>query len=453
MKPATVKKAAVTVNIAKGKGSPAKKKLASAAFPDADALARKYDVEESEGASKELGAGLSLQQQMEFMKKQQTLVQKLESKNVELDQLCTLLEAVEPIPGMNPEKYRRIIENPDADTVDFRDSKIVELAKKSRKLQMLLTKERTLNENHQGSIIELKQTIEKMRRELESTIPNQNDAANRVIRGQDTNTMREFSQKDDGDLVSVPQLQKEISDKNRKMEEIRRKFHQLEDENKNISRALVREVGDGVSLEQAVDEGRKGRAQQIIMLKSKIKRLEMAASSSGSVTMATNMTARTSRTNVDSQAEEELEYMSSVRKLAVDELSEAHQKLSDQFTGLESKHHGAKARIRTMEAEAQQHRQQIKIVIDKTENDDKLIQVLKDEIQRLKDASVRQSMERRGDDVEIKIQKASKAAAAVATKHADSELTRLRRLTKQQSEQLATQDGIIRELRATNRKY
>ena len=37
---------------------------------------------------------------------------------------------------MDPEKYRRIIENPNADLVDFRDAKIVDLAKKSRKLQV-----------------------------------------------------------------------------------------------------------------------------------------------------------------------------------------------------------------------------------------------------------------------------------------------------------------------------
>lgn len=453
MKPATVKKSTVDIHIDNNKaGSPGKKKV-TGKLPDAGELAKKYDVAESEGSTKEVDEGLSLQQQMQFMQKQQKLVQKLETKNVEIDQLCTLLEAVNPIPGMDPEKYRRIIENPDADMVDFRDAKIVDLAKKSRKLQMLLTKERTVNDNNQSTIVELKQAIEQMRRELENTIPKQNAAPDRVIRGDMTAGGKELSHQEEDSLVKVAQLQKEVGQKSKQLEDIRRKLQHLEDENKNLSRALVREVGDGVTLDQAVDEGRKGRAQQIIMLKSKIKRLEMQASTSGSMTLGTNIITKSSRTNVDTQAEEELEYMSSVRKLAVDELSEAHQKLSDQFASLDSKHQGAKARIRTMEAEAQQHRTQIKIVIDKTENDDKLIQVLKSEIQRLKDDSIRQSMERRGDDVEAKIQKASKAAAAVATKHADSELTRLRRLTKQQSEQLATQDDIIRELRKNTRKF
>ena len=51
---------------------------------------------------------------------------------------------------MDPEKYRRIIENPNSDMVDFRDAKIVELAQKSRRLQTLLTKERSLNDSKES---------------------------------------------------------------------------------------------------------------------------------------------------------------------------------------------------------------------------------------------------------------------------------------------------------------
>jgi len=69
-----------------------------------------------------------------------------------------------------------------------------------------------------------------------------------------------------------------------------------------------------------------------------------------------------------------------VRRMAVDELSEAHQQLSEQYTSLASKHNGAKARVRTLEAESGQHRQQMKMVIAKTETDDRLIGALKAEV-------------------------------------------------------------------------
>jgi len=101
-----VNKAAVSVSI-RDRGTPVKSP--SRDYPNPDALAAKYGVDASgngpgSSGSNNGGHGLSLEQQMEFMQKQQSLVQSLQSKNVEIGQLCTLLEAVEPMPGMDPEK-------------------------------------------------------------------------------------------------------------------------------------------------------------------------------------------------------------------------------------------------------------------------------------------------------------------------------------------------------------
>ena len=54
------------------------------------------DGDDDEGGGGDRGSdrGLSLDQQMEFMQKQQQLVQKVESKNIEIDRLCTLLEGM-----------------------------------------------------------------------------------------------------------------------------------------------------------------------------------------------------------------------------------------------------------------------------------------------------------------------------------------------------------------------
>ena len=75
---------------------------------------------------------------MKLAHQQQALVQKLETKNREVERLCTLLEAVEAMPGMDPEKYRRIMENPDSGAIDFRDSKIVDLAKVSQSAALFI---------------------------------------------------------------------------------------------------------------------------------------------------------------------------------------------------------------------------------------------------------------------------------------------------------------------------
>ena len=68
----------------------------------------------------------------------------LQSRNSYL--YCETGKALEPMPGLDPDKIRRAYDADKDDLnnseIDFRDSKIVALAKKSHKLQMLLNKER-----------------------------------------------------------------------------------------------------------------------------------------------------------------------------------------------------------------------------------------------------------------------------------------------------------------------
>jgi hypothetical protein len=55
---------------------------------------------------------------------------------------------------------------------------------------------------------------------------------------------------------------------------MRRKNLQLHDDNKKLERTLAKEIGEGRDVELAQSEGWRGRSQQIVMLKSKVKRLE-----------------------------------------------------------------------------------------------------------------------------------------------------------------------------------
>ena len=457
-----MKKGSVDVNVKhKNNRSPVRKKGFD--YPDADTVASKYGVnEDDEQVNSGEEGGLSLEQQMKLAHQQQALVQKLETKNREVERLCTLLEAVEPMPGMDPEKYRRIMENPDSGAVDFRDSKIVDLAKKCRNLQLSLSKEKAKNETLSTQVDRLTQMNDSLERDLVNTTSAMSsqishiNTSNRIISASNSSFLSSANEEKSTEIrqeKSASQLSKELNSANRKVEEMRRRLQEADDENKKLSRALLKEVGEGVTLEEAVDEGRKGRAQTIVMLKNKVKRLELAASQSGSI--ATAQTGTISRSmrgpDVDTQAEEDIEYMSTARKLAVEELSEAHAKLEEKHKSLIEKHSGVKARVRTLEAEAAQHKQQMRIVIDKSETDDQLVHALKTEITRLKTLGTRGTNPatiQANESIESRLQKATKEAVATATANIESELTRLRRLTKQQAEQLATQESVIKELRA-----
>jgi hypothetical protein len=423
-------------------------------LPDAEALAKKYDVDSPrrETAIKAETEALFLQQ-VEFAQKQQAMVQKLEGKNMEVERLCVLLEAMEPVPGMDAAKYKRLIENPDNSDVDFRDSKIVALAKKSRKLQLSLNKERSITEAQASTIEELRNVNDKLRKEIDvlAVMASSSGAsASRTIRapqfaagGSPDRKGGPAQSLDPAELETAnTQLRKELSAANKTAEELRRKIERSAEEVKNLSQALAREVGDGVTLEQAVDGGWRGRAQQIIMLKSKIRRLESAAGMNSTTgTVQTFGTMSTRREGVDARAESGLAEMTSERKVAVDALVEERARLMEECQRQEAKAQGQKARVRKLEEEAATHRQQLKIVLDKSETDDQLISALRREVQRLQSGSVAQSKNN-----EIKNEVAIRQAGVLATDAANAEISRLKRTIAQQSAQLATQDQRLREL-------
>ena len=69
------------------------------------------------------------------------LVKKLEEKNRKIESLCVMLEAAEKADKSGSmESVKKVMHADDGTVVDPRDSKIVQLAKKSHNLQMLLNK-------------------------------------------------------------------------------------------------------------------------------------------------------------------------------------------------------------------------------------------------------------------------------------------------------------------------
>lgn len=427
-------------------------------FPDPESLAKKYDLEydmKSESAFKADSEAQFLLQ-LEFAQKQQVLLTKLEAKNTEVERLCVLLEAIEPIPGMDADKYKRLIDNPgNSDNVDFRDSKIVLLAKKCRKLQMAVNKERSISDAQARSLEDFKNDNERLRKEIEMlTISSTTStfSASRTIRApqQISPSKGTTPVVDPAELEQTSnQLRKELNASNKTNEDLRRKLEKALDDTKSLSQALAREVGDGVTLEQAVDGGWRGRAQQIILLKSKIKRLESAVgmnSTTGTLqSFATvkSSSTRQNRLDVDSQAENGLAEMSNERKIAVDAIVEERAKLIEDYQKLEAKSQGQKARVRKLEEESQTHRQQLKIVLDKSETDDQLIGALRREVQRLKENSTANA---RKDDSRLDV--AVRQSAINAASSSEAEIARLKRQLAVQSAQLQTQDQVIREIRS-----
>lgn len=237
--------------------------------PTASSIAVRYDVAEEQNHSshsiiRDDGG------QKGLIDENVTLRRKVDEKNKKIMNLCVLLEAMEPLPDMNPEKLKRIIDGDVDGNVDYRDSKIVSLAKKSHNLTMLLNKERCDHEDLKQRFAVLKSSFDAMKQQALT-------APSRTVlepRGYGRNTAEGagngLTAGDDSVVDTVAALMKDARDSMRLIDDLKRRLQQQTDENKALLKALSRELGDAATVEQAVDGGWRGRAQQIIMLKAKV---------------------------------------------------------------------------------------------------------------------------------------------------------------------------------------
>lgn len=89
------------------------------------------------------GTAFALQ---ELQNRNATLLEALEEKSRQVEELGTLVESLEPVPGLNPDAFYAVLreksgpgKDPD---LDYRDQKIVHLAKRTRALNSRLEGEK-----------------------------------------------------------------------------------------------------------------------------------------------------------------------------------------------------------------------------------------------------------------------------------------------------------------------
>lgn len=420
-------------------------------FPDSDELAHKY--------------GFDSPQRNEYVSKMvkdsnmaewgDSLLAKLDQKNKEIERLCTLLEAVQTTPGIDPNKYSKLMDDNNSNSyVDPRDSKIVALAKKSRALTVALNKERASQEKTSNYITELEQKCSRLENELKAS-PVVSEISTKAVHSSISGS-KDSKEPVDKDKENE-KIKRDLSSTNKTVEELRRKNDHLNEEIRKLQHALTRELGDGATIDDAVNGNWRGRAQQIIMLKTKVKKLESQLTNNDS-TVITTTTAITRRSHdVDSKAEDELADMNSQRRQAVEAITEERFKLIEECKTLEAKNKAQKARITTLEDSTMKQKQQLKVLVDKSDTDDQLIQALSQELQQLRKQistlSAKNEKQISNQDQKVKMIGSSGSIKTTTTNpdiNANKmEIERLQRLCNQQASQLNVQENVIRDLRAS----
>eukprot|EP01038_Epipyxis_sp_PR26KG_P011927 gene11927-15961_t len=420
-------------------------------LPNESQLKEKYSlIDQNQISDEKSDPKISQQHEeelQEYRKRIIDLQKSIEEKNRKIENLNISQIALEPIPGYDVNKIQKLIDEGITDDVDFRDSKIVALAKKSHKLTMQLNKERATNESLSQNLKDLQISYDNLITSQQQQKNNKKTIEAKIIRNDDIQISN-----NNNEANKNIQLTKELRDIKKEMDELKRKNNQLLDENKNLTRTLTREIGDGIDFEDAIEGGWRGRAQHIIMLKSKIKKLEQTIASGDNTS---NVSQYTRNNDVDAKAVNDLNGMSSERRQIVESLTEERFKLMDDKQKLESKCTAQKARIQILENECKKTKENVQILLDKSETDDQLVEALRQEITRLK----AQLMKSKIDQTKyIENNEIRQVTIGTRLQQMDinndsqnqNELLRLKRLCKNQQEQLDSQDLTIRNLKKSN---
>lgn len=266
------------------------------------------------------------------------LVQQVVDKDKEIDSLRSVLGYAKP----EPEEYEY--------GSDFRDQKLMELAKKVRTLQVALESEKN----------RAARAMEEVNRLREEAIKKEN------TKGWSRNAVKEDAS------------EKKIQGLEKSLQELQAKLISTKADLKKAKNFLKREVGEFENLDAlSKNETWKGRAQQIELLKSRINDLkrQIGKKPEEPPPMTAQNTIR-----VEGTADE--------RRKEILGLQDQLNKTREELEKHKKKSQGYSSRLFALEKENKEiretHKVQIKTLLDKTENDDKFIAELKNEIERLR---------------------------------------------------------------------
>ena len=236
---------------------------------------------------------------------------------------------------------------------DFRDQKLRELAKKNRSFQVMLESEK----NRAARAME---EVHRLREEA---------AKKETTKGWNRNSIKE-----EAAIQKTNNVEKQF-------QELQQKYTYVKDELKKAKTILKREIGDFDNLESLMkNETWKGRAQQIELMKSRINELkrQIAKKPEEPGTPAMN-TIKTEVAGTGTADE---------RRKEIQSLQEQLAKTREELEKTKKKMQGASSRMVALEKEAKElretHKVQVKTLLDKAENDDKFIEELKNEIERVR---------------------------------------------------------------------
>lgn len=331
----------------------------------------------------------TMQQLQEFQAQNAGLQQQLKAKERELERYKRDVEMQALTGG--------ITESPKggAGGMDPRDAKIVELAKKNRAMSLTVQREKDNASRLQGELKRTNQALQQVQANPEAMrMGTQMPKGSKIEpwsleKGQPS---EEPNRKEE-----MKALKDRLKDANNRLNSQTVQVGQLKQELASVKRALVKEIGEGVDLKAVVDGGGgwKGRAQQISLLKDKLRESKRALEATRhTMENAPTMTMADMQTQSAASAalaadrgfaldEKNRKHLSEIgrdRRRETEELEAKVTQLQEQNATLKKKNDGASARVKNLEKDMKAMKAKVLLVLEKSTNDDKLIAALKEQV-------------------------------------------------------------------------
>ena len=373
------------------------------------------------------------------------LLQQLDNKDKEINKMKAMVAATAPISGFDAEKLSGVV-GQNGKYVDeetgFKDAKIVQLAKKNRRLTVSMEKEKS-------KVTKLAKEIERLQKQLNHAKA-KGKTAERMLPAD--------SQQQNTSSPALVAAENEIKKLRRRTDAIRISRDKAKEDVRRVISVLRKEVGDSVNVDSVLQgtfsgEGWRGRSQQIVMLRTKCKRLEKEiknlregeygnshrggkggrplgiSNSSTSIRSSSD-----GRIDVDERATSQIKEMERNKLEAAETVARELGEMRKIAILQKEKIDGQKARLSNLSKDNKKMRGEIKVLLNKTGTDDKLIDALREEVAQSRAAV--SEMSRRLESIKMH------------DGMDEAEWTALKRTKKEQRQQIERQTEMIATLRA-----
>ena len=275
--------------------------------------------------------------------KLQVLQLKLEERELELDEARSAAEPAAAGRAAGP--------------TDLRDEKFKDLAKRSKAATMALGKERARAAQLAAELAGVKRELEKA-----TAAPSAGDH--------------------EAENKELKEARTQLAASNAKLHEQRLQMQASQAELQKYQRALAKEVGDDVVVAKLLEEGSnaKGRAQQIALLKDKLKELNRRIEAGTAA--PTLHAAGPGSPGGDERHREMLQAMEAEKRAEAERLMLREQQLAAEVAELRKRCDAQAARIKNLEVDSKGKREKLVLMLDKSGTDDQLISALRSELDK-----------------------------------------------------------------------